>query len=151
MLQGIGCKHLIKIVIIYVVIVFTGAFIVKTNSSSTVDGHLLSDGYNQYSEDSLSFLDGFIDEDAIESSHRVGFGTQKKRIVKRSTSAVSVPQYMLDVYEFLSDRKHHVKFDTARSFHSTSKSNIFLLFFDFRQSCLVFSIDVPQKTSSFYL
>ncbi|KAG8184294.1 hypothetical protein JTE90_008979 [Oedothorax gibbosus] len=124
MLQSIGDTSLMKIVILHFVIVVSGAFILQTNSYLLNDDRSQTKEYDQSSESSLSFLDGFIVEDDLQSLLQGESNVHKRRITKRNALSASVPQYMFDVYELLSDRKHHVVFDTARSFHSTKQDKM---------------------------
>lgn len=122
MMRIIRSKHLIVLSIILFVIIFAGAFVIKTNSSTVNKNTLFLDGYDRDNEESLSFLDDFVVEDVLESplfdSDSI---IKEKKIYKRSISNPSVPQYMLDIYERLLDKRLHIKFDTARSFHSSGK------------------------------
>lgn len=70
------------------------------------------------SEDALDFLNGFVFED---SDNRQLLETMHKDRKKRSITSTLVPQYMMDLYEYLSDKKYKVTFDTARSYRSTGK------------------------------
>ncbi|GIX99561.1 dorsalin-1 [Caerostris extrusa] len=114
MLHSIKCKHLIAVTVTYFVIIFTGAFVVNKNSSTVDDSALLLDGYDQDVEESLSFLDGFVDGDVPKSPWMDIDDHKEKKIVKAYQS--TVPQYMLDIYERLLDKRLHIKFDTAKVF-----------------------------------
>ncbi|XP_055943285.1 bone morphogenetic protein 10-like [Argiope bruennichi] len=123
-MQNIRCKHLIAVIFISFVFIFSGAFVIKTNSSSVNANTLFLDGYDRNIEDSLSFLDDFVVEDVLDSPlFDSDSPPEERRISKRSLSNPSVPQYMLDIYERLLDKRLHIKFDTARSFHSSSNLN----------------------------
>ncbi|CAL1272140.1 unnamed protein product [Larinioides sclopetarius] len=124
MMRNIRCKHLIVLAVISFVVIFAGAFVIKTNSSSLLENSLFLDGYDLDAEASLSFLDDFVVEDVLESPLFDSDSPIKERkIFKRSISNPSVPQYMLDIYERLLDKRLHIKFDTARSFHSSGTLN----------------------------
>ena len=88
--------------------------------------HNVSDGYiysnDTVTENPLAFLDGFVFEDSAKPQlHEI---THKdKKITKRSVTTSVVPQYMMDLYEYLSDKKYKVTFDTARSYRRTGKCN----------------------------
>lgn len=84
----------------------------------------VSDSYgysnDTVAENSLAFLDEFVFEDSgkqqlPETMHK------DRKIRKRSVTSTLVPQYMMDLYQYLSDKKYKVTFDTARSYRSTGK------------------------------
>ncbi|XP_054711026.1 bone morphogenetic protein 10-like [Uloborus diversus] len=118
------CKQFVIILMIYAVLLITGlgTYVVnKTDSQvqqhdSTVKIETIKSDLDEFADGQLSFLVDFIN---VVSTTPTTDGLPLKRIVKRSVSAPHVPQYMLDLYEYLSDKKVLVKFDTARSFPSS--------------------------------
>lgn len=82
----------------------------------------VSDSYaysnDTVAENTLAFLDGFVFEDSGKQQLPETMHKDRK---KRSVTSTLVPQYMMDLYEYLLDKKYKVNFDTARSYRSTGK------------------------------
>lgn len=80
-------------------------------------------------DNSLSFLNEFVFGDTGEPL-TMKLLLKERKLAKRSVTHNLVPQYMLDMYEYLSDKSYKVKFDEARSFKSAGKfcfrCNLFL-------------------------
>lgn len=110
-------------------ITFTGlrAHVIPRNLTNGYNGLATSQEYNNEAivDNSLSFLNGFVFKDPSEPWSAEVMPSQK-RIHKRSISRSPVPQYMINMYNYLSNKRYKVKFDTARSFRSTGKHFIFL-------------------------
>lgn len=126
-------------IVFYSMIILTGlrAFVIPGNKSDLYNNvNVNNQDLDQFTlDDPLSFLERFVYKDTS-----VSFPTNvppgAKKIEKRSASAPLVPQFMLDMYDYLSDKRLKTKFDTARSFRSTGKSCCFNSFTE-RYSILV--------------
>lgn len=121
-----GCGKTVTLFVLHSMIILTGlrAYVIPDNVPHNVKGVTVGEYRNDLmSENPLAFLDGFVFEDS--SRHLVTMtASAPRKLAKRSVSRSLVPHYMMDMYELLSDRRYKVAFDTARSYHSTSKLKV---------------------------
>ncbi|XP_071038217.1 dorsalin-1 isoform X2 [Parasteatoda tepidariorum] len=92
-------------------------YVIQTNITDYQDSNNSTTEYHGIS-DPLLFLDSFIVGD-VSALKKTFIEKREKKIVKRSIAHSHVPQYMLDVYNRLTNKGLQLKFDTARSFWSS--------------------------------
>ncbi|KFM66324.1 Bone morphogenetic protein 10, partial [Stegodyphus mimosarum] len=122
-------KHLLILIMFNVLIIAprTNAFVANNvflgNESDPTSAESSNEVNDVTFEDTLSFLDGFVSVNNEELSDGSELVIPQRKLFKRSTQSSNVPQYMLDLYDYLLDRKFQVKFDTARSFRSNTPNH----------------------------
>ncbi|XP_035222369.1 bone morphogenetic protein 10-like [Stegodyphus dumicola] len=126
---AIQLKHFLILIMFNVLVIAprTNAFVAKNmflgNESDSSSAENSNEVNDVPFEDTLSFLDGFVTVNDAELSDGNEPVIPERKLFKRSTQSSTVPQYMLDLYDYLLDRKFQVKFDTARSFRSNTPTH----------------------------